>query len=188
MANLDLGKEKRERDADALADFLEREADAAAHLAERCRRENGDDAVEVDEEKTAIGPPSADSEARREDGERLVAAGWKRTQMGDGSIFYQKDGGAWLSDNGQTITGGGGTDDEIAAAMVALAEKKGWAAVAYEGAPSFKRAAMRAALARGLKVVPATAEDAKILAGIMAEMPSIQPVNPQRVTPRKAKP
>ena len=79
-----------------------------------------------------------------------------------------KDGGK-VYDDGDRVRAYGDDNEASARRVVQLCKAKGWGAVKFQGNDAFLRAAMREALAAGLKVAPADDHQAELLAEIIRE-------------------
>lgn len=79
-----------------------------------------------------------------------------------------KDGGK-VFDDGDRVRAYGDDDEASARRVVQLCKAKGWGAVKFQGNDGFLRAAMREAVAAGLKVVPADDHQAALLEEVIRE-------------------
>lgn len=78
-------------------------------------------------------------------------------------------GGGKVYDDGDRVRAYGDDDEASARRVVQLCKAKGWGAVRFQGNDGFLRAAMREALAAGLKVVPADDHQAELLEDVIRE-------------------
>lgn len=78
-------------------------------------------------------------------------------------------GGGKVYDDGDRVRAYGDNDEASARRVVLLCKAKGWGAVKFQGNDAFLRAAMREALAVGLKVVPADDHQAELLQEVIRE-------------------
>lgn len=99
----------------------------------------------------------------------MLAAELAYVRKSGRSLEINFKGGGKVYDDGDRVRAYGGDDEASARRVVQLCKAKGWGAVKFQGNDAFLRAAMREALAAGLKVVPADDHQAEILEGVIRE-------------------
>lgn len=99
----------------------------------------------------------------------LLAADLAYVKKGRHGLEISFKKGGKLYDDGDRVRAFGDDDEASARRVVQLCKAKGWGAVKFQGNDAFLRAAMREALAVGLKVVPADDHQAELLQEVVRE-------------------
>ena len=90
-------------------------------------------------------------------------------------VVYTNDGGR-INDTGGRIQAFSMSDRDAARRVVQVAMAKGWTAISLTGSPLFIAEAMRYAVSQGLRVVPKNEAEKAILASIIGEGGTVEPV------------
>lgn len=99
----------------------------------------------------------------------LLAADLAYVKKGRHGLEISFKGGGKVYDDGDRVRAYGDDDEASARRVVQLCKVKGWGTVKFQGNDAFLRAAMREALAAGLKVVPADDHQAELLQEVVRE-------------------
>lgn len=99
----------------------------------------------------------------------LLAADLAYVKKGRHGLEISFKRGGKVYDDGDRVRAYGDDDEASARRVVQLCKAKGWGAVKFQGNDAFLRAALREALAAGLKVVPADDHQAELLEEVIRE-------------------
>lgn len=99
----------------------------------------------------------------------LLAADLAFVSKSRGSLEIKFKSGGKVYDEGDRVRAFGDDDEASARRVVQLCKAKGWGTVKFQGNDAFLRAAMREAIAAGLKVVPADDHQAELLQEVVRE-------------------
>lgn len=131
--------------------------------------------------QSATCPDYVDQKGRREQARQLLDDDYiqaLRTKFGDSLVELHRENsmielcfknGGVVRDYGDRVVVDDADPQQAAARIIAMAVTKGWEAISFTGQPDFIRAAMRAALVAGLRIVAKDEEQEKLLIEIKAE-------------------